>query len=244
MSQMKIELDKMSYNFVTRNFNKQLNRRKRNSARSDQSIRVRNFRSNSITDKNVTNSTHGNLMEKYSLRKLASQGQPRKSLRSKASETGDKRQSLMFEFSPHPHATINIFEVFKDKNEFKLNGQDSIEGVKLSRSKKPSRKEKDFTFKKLDQQATREIPKIDMPRQLSQERSNSINSSNSPFCKICYEKEETSENKLIDPCICQGSMRYVHQDCLKTWIFNQEKVNPENAKCEICKTAYLMRFNT
>ena len=237
---MKIELDKMSYNFITRNFNKQLNRRKRNSARSDQSIRVRNFRSNSITDKNVTNSTHGNLMEKYSLRKLGSENQPRKSVRSKASDAGEKRQSLMFEFSPHPHATINIFEVFKDKNEFNLNGQESIDvGVKVNnRSKKPSRKENDFPFKNLNQEAAREIPKIEMQRQPSQV------SSNAPFCKICYEKDETSENKLIDPCICQGSMRYVHQDCLKTWIINQEKVNPENAKCEICKTAYLMRFNT
>ena len=38
------------------------------------------------------------------------------------------------------------------------------------------------------------------------------------ICRICYIEDDTDENPLIQPCICSGTMRYIHLDCLKQWI--------------------------
>ena len=59
-------------------------------------------------------------------------------------------------------------------------------------------------------------------------------------CRICLE-EETKENPLISPCQCTGSIRYIHNTCLKKWIVEQ-KINIFDAQCEICKTAYNIDF--
>ena len=48
-------------------------------------------------------------------------------------------------------------------------------------------------------------------------------------------------NPLISPCLCTGSIRYIHNDCLKKWIVAQ-KISVFDAKCEICKTAYNIDF--
>lgn len=43
---------------------------------------------------------------------------------------------------------------------------------------------------------------------------NSIDPNISIKCRICWEED----GKKISPCYCAGSMGYVHEDCLKTWI--------------------------
>ena len=66
------------------------------------------------------------------------------------------------------------------------------------------------------------------------------------FCRICYGEEEDNDNPLIQPCSCQGSMKYIHLDCLKHWLkTNTYILYQENefsksfkckeAKCELCK---------
>jgi hypothetical protein len=59
-------------------------------------------------------------------------------------------------------------------------------------------------------------------------------------CKICYESDDSSNNRLINPCLCQGSMKYIHEECLKKWIENNTEMI--TAQCEICKHNYRMRF--
>ena len=62
---------------------------------------------------------------------------------------------------------------------------------------------------------------------------------------MCEDNEE--DNPLFAPCKCSGSMRLIHQNCLKTWFHNKriKKVTPvvttyfwRNLECELCKTAY------
>ncbi len=60
------------------------------------------------------------------------------------------------------------------------------------------------------------------------------------LCRICFEKE-SKKNPLISPCLCEGSIKYVHQSCLKNWI-NISKIKPELSKCEICNFKYNIRF--
>ena len=47
-------------------------------------------------------------------------------------------------------------------------------------------------------------------------------------CRICYEDDKISN--LLTPCYCKGTMKYVHQECLLTWM----KMSQKN-KCEMCK---------
>jgi E3 ubiquitin-protein ligase DOA10 len=66
------------------------------------------------------------------------------------------------------------------------------------------------------------------------------------ICRICLSEEEP-DNCLISPCSCTGSMKYIHETCLKEWLEGKkhmketEWVNSyiwKNLECEICKTSY------
>jgi hypothetical protein len=37
-------------------------------------------------------------------------------------------------------------------------------------------------------------------------------------CKICWSDEQSSENPLLSSCKCDGSVRYIHFNCLKYWL--------------------------
>ncbi len=50
-------------------------------------------------------------------------------------------------------------------------------------------------------------------------------------CRVCLEDER--EENLISPCVCQGSVKYIHNACLLRWY----TLNPETGLlCGICKT--------
>ena len=56
-------------------------------------------------------------------------------------------------------------------------------------------------------------------------------------CRICFSSEETISNRLFRPCLCRGSMRYVHMECLDTW--RQTSANPQSFfQCDQCKFKY------
>lgn len=72
-------------------------------------------------------------------------------------------------------------------------------------------------------------------------------------CRICYGEESTEENPLIYPCICKGSMKYIHYLCLKNWMNSKIEAeieqnendsdstisyNTKDICCELCKTQF------
>ena len=77
---------------------------------------------------------------------------------------------------------------------------------------------------------------------------------NKPACRICYGEENTEENPLICPCICKGSMRYIHYLCLKNWLNSkiEEEMSEDSGErnpdcisynrkdiaCELCKEKF------
>lgn len=65
-----------------------------------------------------------------------------------------------------------------------------------------------------------------------------ISESFEAVCKICFD---TERNDLISPCLCNGTSKYVHEKCLKTWISSQETSNSK-PKCEICNYEYKMKL--
>ncbi|XP_069809306.1 probable E3 ubiquitin-protein ligase MARCHF10 [Dendropsophus ebraccatus] len=58
------------------------------------------------------------------------------------------------------------------------------------------------------------------------------------LCRICLMGGETTENSLIAPCQCSGSLKYVHSECLKKWLLAKIKSGAELntvKTCEMCK---------
>lgn len=67
----------------------------------------------------------------------------------------------------------------------------------------------------------------------------------SDSCRICLEQD--SAKKLITPCACTGTQKFVHRDCLAKWqkvIIDGSLVNPDNYNiekarvCSVCKSEY------
>ncbi|NXJ06238.1 MARH7 ligase, partial [Odontophorus gujanensis] len=58
------------------------------------------------------------------------------------------------------------------------------------------------------------------------------------LCRICQMSSASTDNHLIEPCKCTGSLQYVHQECMKKWL--QSKINSGSSleavtTCELCK---------
>jgi E3 ubiquitin-protein ligase MARCH6 len=52
--------------------------------------------------------------------------------------------------------------------------------------------------------------------------------SSDDICRVC-RLNGTPERPLFHPCLCTGSIRYVHQDCLMQWLRHSQK-----EYCELC----------
>lgn len=60
------------------------------------------------------------------------------------------------------------------------------------------------------------------------------------LCRICFEVE-TATSELISPCKCSGSIKWVHEECLKTWILgNRDELL--GSSCELCSFEYRMNL--
>ena len=64
-------------------------------------------------------------------------------------------------------------------------------------------------------------------------------------CRICLSDEETSDNLLLSPCHCDGSVKYIHFRCLQEWMKSKCEVKTKGSitrcilhrlQCELCKT--------
>ena len=51
---------------------------------------------------------------------------------------------------------------------------------------------------------------------------NSFSMNFSDICRVC-RCEGSSERPLFHPCICTGSIKYIHQECLLQWLRYSKK---------------------
>ena len=47
-------------------------------------------------------------------------------------------------------------------------------------------------------------------------------------CRFCLGDSICSDNPMLNPCKCSGSMKFVHFVCLRTWILNKVDATNEN----------------
>ncbi|KAF9183574.1 hypothetical protein BGZ51_003929 [Haplosporangium sp. Z 767] len=61
-------------------------------------------------------------------------------------------------------------------------------------------------------------------------------------CRICLggADEEDTLGRLISPCLCKGSMKYVHVECLNAWRARSPK-RESHYKCDTCGYAFSFR---
>lgn len=87
------------------------------------------------------------------------------------------------------------------------------------------------------------VPKSTTPlleTNLNTSRKSSLSSSSSKsseyrdICRICH-CEGTDDEPLISPCLCLGTMQYLHQACLQRWIKSSGVKS-----CELCKFDFIM----
>ena len=53
-------------------------------------------------------------------------------------------------------------------------------------------------------------------------------------CRICYESTDTGS--LISPCQCSGSLKWIHRDCLSSWIITSKRTDCPQCRFEYCST--------
>jgi hypothetical protein len=67
-------------------------------------------------------------------------------------------------------------------------------------------------------------------------------------CRVCFESDESERNKLLAACMCKGSVRLIHSECLMHWVDGQLLIRriPDDGgcyalkplQCELCKYPY------
>ena len=57
------------------------------------------------------------------------------------------------------------------------------------------------------------------------------------YCKLCYAGDDEKSHPLMSPCLCAGSLKYVHHDCLVQWI---KAAGLE--RCDLCKHPFTMEL--
>ena len=61
-----------------------------------------------------------------------------------------------------------------------------------------------------------------------------------PICRVCYESyhnEENQRQRLISPCLCKGSINYIHEGCLIEFIKHTYSL-----RCELCNTKFAKTY--
>jgi hypothetical protein len=98
--------------------------------------------------------------------------------------------------------------------------------------------EDEATVPKLNEQTIVTTPLISnnetLTRKISFSSTSSKTSDYPDICRICH-CEGTDDEPLISPCLCLGTMQYLHQSCLQRWIKSAGVKS-----CELCKFDFIM----
>jgi len=79
---------------------------------------------------------------------------------------------------------------------------------------------------------------------------NKLSEFSSTMCRICLLEGSTEDDLLISPCMCKGSIEYVHLGCLRHWIKGRLNLSESSTSffyrplsCELCKAVYPAYLN-
>ena len=155
----------------------------------------------------------------------------------------NKEKNMSGRAKPIRNSFFKIENSKNDNNKFseitvKLNGNQNPDKELFSLTKRPKKlKQKEKLHEKKKHNAK------------SSSQANELNedtTENNPppkitkICRICYGDDSTPDNPLIYPCICKGSMKYIHYDCLKNWLNSkiEEDISADSENMEIEVISY------
>ncbi len=52
---------------------------------------------------------------------------------------------------------------------------------------------------------------------------NNTQGSSFDCCRVCFRQNSSVRDPLINLCKCSGTVKYIHYNCLKTWISKKQK---------------------
>ncbi|CAF0932298.1 unnamed protein product [Rotaria sordida] len=98
--------------------------------------------------------------------------------------------------------------------------------------------ESEANVSKSNEETNVEVPLLlnneTLTRRTSLSSTNSKTSNCPDICRICHG-EGTKDEPLVSPCLCLGTMQYLHQSCLQRWIKSSGLKS-----CELCKFEFIM----
>ena len=59
-----------------------------------------------------------------------------------------------------------------------------------------------------------------------------------PECRICRGEEDSAQDRLVAPCACAGSMRFVHEQCLLRWLRHSQGALTQTPICSVCQQPF------
>ena len=68
----------------------------------------------------------------------------------------------------------------------------------------------------------------------------------STVCRICLEEANEADNPLVTPCLCKGSMKWIHVSCIIEWLSSKRTQRLghfiktyywKTVECDLCKSA-------
>ena len=106
----------------------------------------------------------------------------------------------------------------------------------LARDERRQRDEARETIRRQEEaRETRETLRRRRPATRSQTAATAAQPEEGDQCRICFSGAE--DGKLIAPCKCSGTQRYVHEECLRKW--QRTCAGTRKAKyCGVCRTRF------
>lgn len=146
----------------------------------------------------------------------------------------------------------SLRELIKRNQKIEVSSKEVFSNMEINRLEigihKEDKNEKEFHNNNIHIENVPHENIVNIDNILTKKSSNKINKT----CKICLESEnddkeiafiqlkpnQNEANKLITPCKCEGTVKFVHSLCVKKSVEVQNKT-----KCEICKEEYYFRVN-
>lgn len=201
------------------------------------------------------------LVSSYSQRTSINKNNLSKDKQSKSISIMNKSAKIKYSIIGSSHSKKNAFahskhkhsdrEKFKKKDEVLLLDQSGKNIIEMKENEKeiemPSSKDSMTNLNKIINIPIlndKELDNNNKNLNSSKSQSKDISNENGIVCRVCYEPDNEEKGILINPCICTGTCKYIHESCLKKWIENNCAANKIKAECEICKYQYHMKFFT
>eukprot|EP00931_Biecheleriopsis_adriatica_P011997 TRINITY_DN11309_c0_g1_i4.p1 TRINITY_DN11309_c0_g1~~TRINITY_DN11309_c0_g1_i4.p1 ORF type:complete len:950 (+),score=176.06 TRINITY_DN11309_c0_g1_i4:58-2850(+) len=133
---------------------------------------------------------------------------------------------------------VHLNPLLQDVLKWEVSGQGGLLGIWLLCSSYAVIRMRELAVHEEHQQQLANLRSLKLPEEAPS--SEMPGDDSQPSCRICFGGSECGP--LISPCLCRGSVRYVHADCLNTW--RTSSANPESSYASILRSSFVLHVLT